>query len=362
MTALSRLFFSLPFLALLSVTVSAAEFIPADAPELLYTGRIDFQNPKAPRLSWPGSSIKANFSGPALSVMLDDEKGENFYSVIVDGDSAHPYVLQTNPGEHSYEISRALPPGTHSLEIYKRTEGEEGSSAFKGLALADGAELLPPPARPSRRMEIYGDSISCGMGNEGADNGPDHLAADKNNYWAYGSVAARALDAEVHTICKSGIGIMVSWFPFTMPAYYDQLSAVGDNDSKWNFGRWTPDVVVVNLFQNDSWLIDREKRLQPAPDTSQRVQAYVDFVRKIRAQYPEAFIVCALGSMDATSSEKWPGYVRQAVTDMRETYRDDKLATVFFDYTGYGQHPRVAQHIANGNKLAAFIRQKLGWD
>ncbi|WP_250458417.1 SGNH/GDSL hydrolase family protein [Microbulbifer litoralis] len=348
-------------LSLLTAHVAAATRIDADTAELQYTGRIDFSDRKAPLLSWPGSSIRANFTGTSLGLVLDDRQGNNYYNVIVDGNKRHPFVLQTKQGEHRYQVGYDLAPGRHSVEIYKRTEGVEGATAFRGLLLADGGELLPPPQRPQRRMEIYGDSISCGMGNEGADNGRDDLASEKNNYWAYGSVAARALDAELHTICKSGIGIMVSWFPFTMPQYYDQLSAVGDNDSQWDFEQWTPDVVVINLFQNDSWLVDREKRLDPLPSDVERIDAYVDFVRSIRTEYPDTQIICALGSMDATTNDKWPDYIRAAVDRMRTEFDDEKLDTLFFEYTGYGQHPRIAQHVANGEKLAAFIRRKMDW-
>lgn len=348
-------------LLMLPGLVAAVQLIPADAPGFLYTGRVDFADKKAPRISWPGTSIKANFSGTSLAIILDDELGKNYFNIFIDGEHVHPYVLEAKKGEQTYVISKALKAGNHTFEIYKRTEGEEGATVFKGVVLDDGANLLPPPKRPARRIEIYGDSITSGMGNEAADNGADHLLTEKNNYWAYGAITARNLNAELHTISQSGIGIMISWFPFTMPQFFDQLSAVGNNDSRWDFSRWTPDVVVINLLQNDSWLIDREKRLQPAPTDNERVQAYADFVRSVRAKYPKATIICALGSMDATANSKWPGYVTTAVARIKKEDKDENLDTIFFDYTGYDAHPRVAQHKANAEKLTAFIKQKMHW-
>ncbi|WP_416308369.1 SGNH/GDSL hydrolase family protein [Neptunicella sp. SCSIO 80796] len=336
--------------------------ISPDNNAYIYTGRIDFSDPRAPLLSWPGTSIKANFSGTALSVILDDDQGKNFFNVIIDGDDRYPYVIQAEKGEKTYWLSDSLGEGKHSVEIYKRTEGEEGNTAFKGLVLAEGQKLLPPPMQLPHKIEIYGDSITSGMGNEGAYNGADDNLSEKNNYLAYGSIAARQLDAELHTISQSGIGIMVSWFPFIMPQFYDQLSAVGNNDSQWDFSQWTPDVVLINLFQNDSWLVEREGRMAVVPDEQQRVEAYIDFVRSIRQKYPEAEIICALGSMDATrKGSDWPDYLRQAVETMRDKFDDQKLSTLFFDFNGYGQHPRVAQHQANADKLTHFIQQKMHW-
>lgn len=343
------------------VVAEPVQVVGADNKQYLYTGRVDFTDKKAPSISWAGSSIKANFTGTSLAITLSDQLGKNYFNVMVDGETQHPYVLEAKQGEQTYVISTALKPGNHSVEIYKRTEGEEGATAFKGLVLDRDAKLLPPPARPTRRMEIYGDSISSGMGNEGPDNGMDHLLTEKNNYWAYGAITARNLNAELHTISQSGIGIMISWFPFIMPQFYDQLSAVGDNNSKWDFAQWTPDLVLINLFQNDAWLVDREKKLQPIPTDAQRVQAYIDFVRSIRAKYPDAQIICALGSMDATATPKWPGYITSAVERMRKENNDKKLDTIFFEYTGYGQHPRIAQHKANAEKLTMVIKNKMSW-
>ncbi|WP_340679300.1 SGNH/GDSL hydrolase family protein [Paraglaciecola sp.] len=348
-------------IACYSFFAAGSQLISADNKGFVYSGRIDFSQPTAPSLSWPGSSIKANFSGAYLAIVLDDHLGKNFFNVIIDQDDTSPYVLEAKQGEHSYVISTVLADKPHSLEIYKRTEGEEGATRFKGLELADKAILLSPPKRLSRRIEIYGDSITSGMGNEGADNGVDNLRSEKNNYLAYGAIAARQLNAELHTISQSGIGIMISWFGFIMPQFYNQLNAVGNNDSQWDFKQWTPDVVLINLMQNDSWLIDREKRLQPIPNDAQRIAHYQDFVSNIRHKYPDAYIVCALGSMDVTKTEKWPDYIRTAVDNLKNG-GDPKIDTLFFDFTGYGQHPRVAQHKSNAKKLAAFIRDKMHWD
>lgn len=351
---------SIFFIAFAAVA-EPVQLIPADNPNYLYTGRIDFADKKAPLISWTGTSIKANFTGTSLAIKLDDQLGKNYFNIFIDNERQHPYVLEAKAGEQTYVITTALKPGNHSLEIYKRTEGEEGATSFKGILVDQGAKLLAPPARPGRRIEIYGDSISTGMGNEGADNGADHLLSEKNNYWAYGAITARNLNAELHTISQSGIGVMISWFPFIMPQFYDQLSAVGDNDTRWDFSSWTPDLVIINLFQNDAWLIDREKRLQPVPTDEERIQAYINFVRSIRARYPHAQIICALGSMDATATSKWPGYITAAVERMKKENNDRKLDTIFFEFTGYGGHPRIAQHKANAEKLTAFIKHKMNW-
>ncbi|RYD76235.1 MAG: electron transporter RnfD [Sphingobacteriales bacterium] len=330
--------------------------------KLQYSGRVDVSIRKTPQISWPGTSIAGNFTGSFLAITLDDQLGKNYFNVFIDKDVDHPIIIQAEQGEKTYLVADNLSQGKHNFLITKRTEGEEGATTVKGIELADDGKLLAPPARLKRKIEFFGDSITSGMGNESPDDGPDDLLKDKNNFMAYDAITARNLNAELHVTSQSGIGIMVSWFPFIMPQFYDQLSAVGNNDTQWNFSRWKPDVVVINLFQNDSWLTDREHRLNPNPTDEQRVQAYIDFVKTIRNKYPKAFIVCALGSMDATKEgSKWPGYITTAVTRIKQDNPKEKMDTIFFEFTGYGAHPRVKQHQANADKLTAFIQQKMHW-
>jgi hypothetical protein len=340
----------------------AGTLIAPDHKNLQYTGRIDFSKPAAPSMSWPGTAIAGNFTGTSLAVTLDDQHGRNYFNVFIDGIESAPTILEAAKGSKRYLVAQGLQPGRHSFLITKRTEGEEGATVLRGLELDEGASLLLPPPRPRHRIEFFGDSITSGAGNEAPLNGRDDLPRDKNSFMAYAAIAARKLDAEVHLTSQSGIGVMVSWFPFTMPDFYDQLSAVGDNDSRWDFSRWTPEVVVINLLQNDSWLIGRDHKLQPEPNEDQRIEAYRRFVRRVRQRYPSAYIVCALGSMDAIrTGSPWPGYVTAAVERMRKQDGEQRIDTLFFDYTGYGQHPRVRQHQENAARLESFIRERMGW-
>ena len=60
----------------------------------------------------------------------------------------------------------------------------------------------------------------------------------ENNYDAYAAITARHFNAQYHCTSKSGIGIMVSWFPLIMPEMYNRLDPT-DSTSKWDFSKYT---------------------------------------------------------------------------------------------------------------------------
>ncbi|MFC1563527.1 SGNH/GDSL hydrolase family protein [candidate division KSB1 bacterium] len=360
---LKRSFSSLLVLLFLSIScgiISSDEptyILPSDR-RIHYSGRIDQTDPDAPVLYWPGTAIRATFNGTSLKVALDDSSGGNFYNVIIDENDESPVIIGGVPGDTAYSIISGLEDTEHSVTVFRRTEGMYGPTAFKGFILDYGRSLTGPPQKQERLIEFYGNSITCGMGNEAPDDGPDNLVTEENNYLAYGAITARNLNADYVCIAKSGIGIIISWFDFTMPDYYDRLNPRYAR-GKWDFSRWTPDAVIINLFQNDSWLMNR---LDPVPDDTDRIEAYTGFVRTIREKYPDTPIICTLGTMDAIQpGSKWPGYVENAVQKMNDEHNDPNVYSYIFEYQDFTKHPRVRHHGKMADELTVFIRGTLGW-
>jgi len=328
-----------------------------DNPHILYTGRIDFADPRAPVLFWPGTYIISRFEGASLKVQLSDS-GDSFYNVFIDGNEANSLVLDCQPGMQVYDLANGLEEGLHTVQLFRRTEDRTGPTVFGGWVLDPGKKLASPPPRPERRIEFIGNSISCGMGNECAPGENNSDMSKENNYLAYGAIAARNLGAEYHCTAKSGIGIMVSWFDLIMPEFYDRLNPA-DPHSKWDFSRWRPQVVVINLLQNDSWLQDR---LDPRPTPEEIVAHYRSFLGSVRGKYPDAHIFCTLGSMDATrEGQPWPGYVQSAADQFRAERNDGRIYTHFFAYDRQPHHPDLAQHRLMAEELTEVIQEAVGW-
>jgi len=331
-------------------------------PDIVYTGRIDTTEGNNATLYWSGSSIKINFEGTRVEALLQDERSNNYYNIILDNDS----IILLRPGttKEYHELVSGLPPGKHTLELFRRTEFSRGQTKFYGFKISNQARLLPKSAPKKRKIEFYGNSITAGYANEdysGSDN-PD--SSFTNNYKSYAALTARHFDADYSCICKGGIGITISWFSYIMPDIYMRLNPMNP-DSKWDFSIYTPDVVVVNLFQNDSWLVKKPERKEfketfgtEPPSPEYIIDAYKEFITSLRNVSPHANIICALGSMDATKEgSPWPGYIEQAV----EQLNDGQIHTVFFPYKGTKGHPSVEEHAIMADQLIQYIDQHIKW-
>ncbi|HTQ07834.1 MAG TPA: SGNH/GDSL hydrolase family protein, partial [Polyangiaceae bacterium] len=307
-----------------------------------------------PRFSWPGVSFEARFSGTQASIQLSDAANANEFEVVVDGTVASK-PLVTASGQTSYPVATGLADGNHDVLVWRRTEAYYNPTEFLGFTgfSASGALLAPPDPKP-HRIEVIGDSITVGYGNEGtlpctADT------TNENNYLAYASVAAREVSADLVTIAWSGIGMYRNYGDTgpstdTMPTRYDRAVPTED-DSTWDFSQYTPEAVVINLGTND---------YSTHGDPGQPfIDAYVNFVEHLRTKYANAYIFCLIPESDAAANI-------DAVVSMMQSSGDKAIES--FDITvteggadGCDYHPDLVRDQAMGDKLAGELKNVLGW-
>ena len=130
----------------LSCSSPAQLVVKARNPHVQYSGRIAMRNDSSAELSWPASAIKINFSGTRVSAVLKDEKSDNNYNVIVDGNVVS--VLHPLQEKKEYILADNLVLGKHKLELFKRTESSMGKTWFYEFAFPKESEILSPPPPP----------------------------------------------------------------------------------------------------------------------------------------------------------------------------------------------------------------------
>jgi lysophospholipase L1-like esterase len=324
-----------------------------------FIGRFDTSDPAGPRFAWPGSAIAARFSGTGIDIALTDPGGNNYWTVRIDGMVT---TLQTSAATTTYTLASGLPNGNHDLVITKRTESFVGVVQFKGLTPKGGA-IVPTPFPSNRRIEMIGDSITCGYGVLGppvAMPTCGFTPATENEDQAWGAIAAMQLSAVHTTIAYSGRGMYRNNTGQTtdvMPDLWLRTFA-DDPASTWDFSKYTPDVVVIDLGTND---------FATGDPGSAYTAAYSAFLKTLRGKYPNAFIICALGTMGDPQLSIARGYISSAVMaaksggDSKVSFLEMPTQDCNVDGCGCDYHPDLVTQSKMGAALAQQIRNVAGW-
>ncbi len=348
-----------------------------DDPNILYSGRIDFSNPKEPMFSAPGVYIRVRFRGLGVVVRLEDEfkwgTNRNYYDAVIDDETV--FKIEPKQGVTLYQFGGDLPNTEHTITLVKRTEASIGWSKFRGFEI-DG-EILPPLERPARRIEFIGDSITAGAGIE-ADNNSVECQADgwgqpyNNARLAYGPVLARSLNAEYHVSAVSGIGLVRNYsFQYDarpMPEVYDLTFFEQTASPKWDPNRFVPDVMVLALGTNDFSPGDSEREPMSVDAFT---GAYVAFIERLRGYYPQAEMFVVSSPM---LGDHWPNPANTFATDQKNAItktvdaliaKGDSKVHKYFSLPvvgiGCGTHPNAEQQAMMATQLRSAIVPVMGW-
>ena len=357
-----KILFLLALTLLFACSTRRELFVEYSNSQIVYSGRIDSSIVKGVELYWSGTSIKLNFEGESIAALIEDEKGDNYYNIKIDNDSL--FILRPDTTKRYYQLASKLPKGKHTVEIFKRTNWDRGKTSFYGFKIQGKPKVLTKRSPYKRKIEFYGNSITEGYAVEDTSGRDSPDSTYTNNYLSYAAITARHFNADYQCVCKSGIGVTISWFPLTMPEMFDRLIPT-DSTSKWDFSLYSPDIVVINLFQNDSWLANMPDRAEfkmnfgnKTPNEEYFINAYQKFVADIRNHYPNTNIICMLGNMDATKEgSKWMSYIKKAVTNLN----DKNIYNHFIPFKDTQGHPSIKEQEEMSNSLIQFIDENIDW-
>lgn len=358
---MKRLCIVIVFLLVVSTGWAQQEFVPANNPNIRYVGRFDFSNAQEVKFDWPGVYIQFCFRSTECSVKMSDT-GHNYYNVFIDDQPAKTFEVKSDT---MLVIDSRLGTQIHKVQIFKRTEGSQGTGTFKGILLSRDGELLPWKDIPSRKIEFIGNSITCGYGTEGKSKDERWTPATENNYKSYATVIARAFSADYHIIAHSGQGVVRNYgdkqkvSAIAMPQRFDRVYDQKEQPL-WNFKLWKPDAVVINLGTNDF-------STQPFPDEPVFKKGYENLINEIHKQYGDLPIFCIVGPM---IDEPCYSYVKDLVEEFRSVYQKKNvyfigIPTYLLNQgkdLGSDHHPNYSGQRKMATHVLPVISSVLGWE
>ena len=359
-TILIALAITLYLKAATTLPISGNVIVPSD-PNIQYIGRINFSNPNRPAFNFPGTEKRATFEGTSLQMIARPKSG--YFMAQIDGCKA--YKVSFNSDQDSVvTLATALSSGKHTVRLAYAMEGLNTHPEFWGFVLDGGCRLLTPAPLPDRRIEFIGNSITCAYGIESTDKNDPFQDATENHFYGYATLVSDALNAIHTSISRSGIGMYRNYNgPTTgskdcMPKEYE-YTLFDVHTQKWDFTRFTPDIVCINLGTNDFSTKGYDKHLYE--------QAYREFLGTVRNHYPNAKIILLSGPMLNPKEND----IEKAILDKltKERHKTGDKEVYRFDFSlqtgelGYGAswHPSLRQHQRMASELIPFIKNITGW-
>lgn len=345
------------------------QFISPTSQQLQYAGRIDFSNKLSPTFIFSYSSVHTLFTGTTVKVIVQNhhQYWGNYLGYIIDGQQGKILLPNVNMPT-CITLADNLEDKEHSLILFKRMDACHYFT-FHGLILSKHGMVNMPPAKPLRKMEFYGDSVTAGEVSEAVDyiekEDPEHNGEYSNSWYSYATITARKLNAQIHNIAQGGIALLdnTGWFHephyIGMETAYNKLS-YNTNISPyttWDFDLYTPHVVVVAIGQNDSHPLDYMKEDYHSKRSHHWRSSYRIFIEKLREHYPDATII--LTTTILNHHINWDNSIDEVCNQLQ----DPKIHHFLYQKNGCGTpgHIRISEAETMAHELTKFI-ESLGDD
>ena len=401
--------------------VSIAMFAQTDETRLVkpsdqhitYVGRINDSNPDRLTFTYPGTEIRTAFMGNSIAMKAKPHSG--YFMVKIDENEPYKIgflndsivTLCVEKNEHCNNINDCsngndccnlndcckgnieqcvksngiIASGdsgaylnkdlngngkyAHQLTITYIGEGHHTRPEFHGFILNNNTFLTSPAPLPSRKIEFIGNSITCGYGIEAADASAPYTEETANYYLTYAAKTARWLKAQAYVVARSGIGVYRNYNgPKTgdavnMNTEY-KYTMLYDDSQLWDFARFTPDVVCVNLGTNDT--------STEGADSTLLAKGFNNLYKQIRSHYPDAKIIFLSGCMMKGNALKMAKDAMDTTMRLALSNGDTNVYRLDFEThdgsLGYGAswHPSMKQHDVMAKQLTSYLKSITKWE
>ena len=336
----------------------------ADNSAFSYMGRIDFSEKKAPLMIYAGSNIRCRFKGTYLNVTVENIAMGEYYAIgaIIDG-VQYKTELKNENGEMTVKVAENLSNEIHTLILFKR---QAASHYFRFISLETDGELLPYEQGYDLKLEFYGDSVSAGEVTEAVyydehQDPENHKGFYDNSYFSYTWLTARKLNAEFYNNSQGGLALFDKTGYFYdkdltgLETTYNKLSYVPYAPmgmTAWDFSRYTPDIVVFAIGQNDA---NPDPKAIFDKEYAEKWKAkYKEIVLELKERYGNVkFLLITTVLMH---DPRWDEVIDEIKKEL-----GDYVYRYHFKRNGAATpgHPRITEQNEMALELSEFIRENM---
>lgn len=180
-----------------------------------------------------------------------------------------------------------------------------------------------------------------------------------NSWYSYAWITARKLGARLHNISQGGIALL-NGSGYVGPDYpgmedvWDKLRYRPESGpvKEWDFTKYTPQLVIVAVGQNDSYPTDFMKE-QPDKEMAELWKKhYREFVKKLRKKYPAAVILLMTSVMEHDKS--WDDAIKEVCRELS----DDRIKHFMFRENGCKTpgHIRASEAEELADEMVDYIK------
>lgn len=327
-------------------------------------------------LALSGSGVEFSFHGTKAEITLkgDDiaSTGNNLARIGISVNGERVIDDQVDQPLKTYTVFESDTEQEVTVRITKLSEAAMSTVGIQQI-IADAAVGIQPTPDKVHKIEFIGDSITCGYGVDDEHELHSFSTATEDVTKTYAFLTAEQLQADYSMVSYSGYGIITGYTEndqklttHLLPDYYEKAGksegrfdgSLLPQEVRWDFGKFTPDLIVINLGTNDDSYTKEDITRQ-----TEYAAQYVDFLKIVRRNNTHTPILCTLGIM----GDRLYPFVEQAVQQYTQETGDSNISAMKFDVQlaadGYAAdfHPSQATHRKAADRLTAHIKELMKW-